>query len=248
MKLRVGLTIAVAALLACPAVLADEKLDAIEKEIVAKWKPIKTMTANMTVEFENQMGAATMKGKLNGKIEVLRKDDKTLLRQETTMTMSGAPNAPEGMTMEMLMVSDGEIAQTLMEQMGQKIVRKMRADQAGSHGTPMDVLESLKKTHVLTVADDAEVEKEKCWVVNAVPKQPQPNAPTKMIHYFRQKDGAMVKMDGFNKDGKAIMKMTMTDIKTNVDIDPKRFEFEVPEGAMVQDMTNMPMPGGQNKP
>ena len=222
------------------AAVADEKLDALEKEITAKWEKVESMTAKMDMAMEMDKGAMKMNHTMKATIEFLRKGDKMLSRMEgemeMIMDMGGQKNT---MKTPMLMVSDGEITHTLAEQMGQKMCVKAKADENSLTGAEM--FKSLREQYDLTMADDEEVDGDKCWVVHAKPKKAgQPGQPVKVAFYFRQKDAATVQMIGYDASDKKVMNTEYTDIKFNEKLDPKRFEFEVPEGVQVMDMTNKP--------
>ena len=222
------------------AAYADEKLDAVEKQIVAKWEKVKSMTAKMDMTMDVNQGGMQMKTTMKGTVEYLRQDAKMLSRMDTEMEtsfeMGGKPNT---MKSSMLMVSDGEISHSLIEQMGQKMCVKNKAD--ANSATGADMFKSLRKDYDLTLGDDESIDGAECWAVNAKPKTTAPpNAPAKFVHYFRQKDGANVQSFGFDAADKKIMTTKYTDIKFNEKLDPTRFKFEVPEGVQVMDMTKTP--------
>ncbi len=222
------------------AAVADEKLDALEKEIAAKWKKVNSMTAKVNMAMEMERGAMKMKTTMKATVEYLRKGEIMLSRMEgeaeMVMDMGGQKNT---MNTPMLTVSDGEFTHALIEQMGQKMCVKTKADADSTTGAAMFKL--LREESDLTVADDEEVDGEKCWVVHGKPKTAtQPGQPVKMAYYFRQKDGAMVQKLGYDATDKQVMTATYSEIKFNEKIDPKRFEFKVPEGVQVMDRTNAP--------
>lgn len=222
------------------AAVADEKLNALEKEIAAKWQKVNSMTAKMNMTMEMDQGAMKMKNTMKATVEYLRKGEKMLSRlegeMEMVMDMGGQKNT---MSTPMLTVSDGEITHMLVEQMGQKMCMKTKTEANSTTGEAMFKL--LREQFDLTVADDEEVDGEKCWVVHGKPKTAtQPGQPVKMVYYFRQKDGATVQMLGYDASDKKVMTATYSEIKFNEKLDPKRFEFEVPEGVQVMDMTNRP--------
>ena len=142
-------------------------------------------------------------------------------------------------SMPILAVCDGEVTHTLMERMGQKVCVKAKAEAQSLAGEAM--FKALREQHNLTLADDEEVNGEKCWVIQATPKTPgRPGEPAKVAYYFRQKDCATVQMLGYDADGNTMMTATFSEIKFDEKLDPKRFEFKVPEGVQVMDMTNRP--------
>jgi len=222
------------------AAVADEKLDAIEKEIATKWKSVNSMTAKMEMIMEMDQGGMKMKNTIKATVEYLRKGEKMLSRMdgqaERVMDMGGQKNT---MTTPMLTVTDGEFTHMLFEQMGQKMCVKTKADEDTLAGEAM--FKMFRENYNLTVADDEEINGDKCWVVNATPKEAgKPGQPAKMVYYFRQKDGATIQWLGYDPSGKQVMTTTYTDVKFNEKLDPKRFEFQVPEGVQVMDQTGAP--------
>jgi outer membrane lipoprotein-sorting protein len=222
------------------AAVADEKLDALEKEIAAKWKKVESLAAKMEMTMDVDQGNMKMKHTMKATVEYLRKGEKMLSRMEgeaeMVMDMGGQKTT---MNTPMLAVSDGEFTHTLVEQMGQKMCMKAKTDESSLAGDAM--FKVLREQYDLTVGDDEEVGAEKCWVVRGTPKKAAgPGQPAKMVYYIRQKDGATVQMLGYDASDKKIMTTTYSEIKVNEKLDPKRFEFEVPEGVQVMDMTNQP--------
>ena len=59
----------------------------------------------------------------------------------------------------------------------------------------------------------------------------------KMVFFFRQDIGLMVRMVSHNEAGKPVTTMTYGDIKLDVDIEPGRFVFKAPEGVEVLDLS-----------
>jgi outer membrane lipoprotein-sorting protein len=116
---------------------------------------------------------------------------------------------------------------------------KAKAEAQSLAGEAM--FKALREQHNLTLADDEELSGEKCWVIHATPKKPgRPGEAAKVAYYFRQKDGATVQMLGYDADGNKMMTATFSEIKFDEKLDPQRFEFKVPEGVQVMDMTGMP--------
>lgn len=222
------------------AAVADDKLDAVEKEIIRKWKEVKSMTAKVTMDSEFKQGSMAMKSTMKSDVEYLRQEGKMLSRLEgETEMVQKMGETEQKLSMPMLAVCDGEVTYTLMERMGQKICVKAKAEAQSLAGEAM--FKALRDQHNLTLADDQEINGEKCWVIHATPKTPgRPGEAAKVAYCIRQKDGATVQMLGYDADGNTIMTATFSDIKFNVKLDPQRFEFKVPEGVQVMDMTNMP--------
>jgi outer membrane lipoprotein-sorting protein len=237
---------------------ADEKLDKIEKEVIAKWKDVKSMAGKMTVNMNANQGGMKITNNMNATIEYMRKGDKFMSRLEGAMKRSmqmGENAEPQTMDTPILAVSDGEFTHTLIEQGGQKMCFKNKTDAKETAGEMM--IKALREQNEIVVKPDEELDGEACWVLAATPKVRQnPAEPAKTDYYLRQKDAALVKLVGYNADGDTLMTMTTADIKFNDKIDPAHFEFKVPEGVQVMDMTGgasapaapASKPGGDEKP
>ena len=229
-------TLLLVGLILAPAALADEKLDQLEKEIAAKWKDIKSMTAKMEMSMDMDQSGMKMKQTMKAAVEYLRKAEKMMSRLEgesnVAMDMGGQT---QNMKSTMLAVSDGEFTHTLVEQMGQKMCMKSKADASATTGEEM--IKLLKEQSDLSVGADEEVNGDKCWVLVAKSKQMQPGAAAKTCYYFRQKDGVIVQWIGYDASDKQNMTVKFTDVKLNETIDPACFEFKVPEGVQVMDNT-----------
>lgn len=233
-------TIAVVLVASVSTAGADEQLDALEKRISAGWKRVNSMTAKMTMTMEMEQPAAKTKTTINATVEFLRRGEKMLSRTEGEMTMTMDMGGKENITkVPFLAISDGEFTRSLIEQMGQKRCIKAKADQNTLTGEAM--FKNLREQFELTMGDDQEIDGEKCWVVYGKPKTPaQPGQPVRMACYIRQKDAATVQLLGYDASDKQVTATTYRDIKFNEKLDPKRFEFEVPEGVQVIDRTNVP--------
>jgi len=229
--------IGAALLLSVASASADDTLESVEKQVIAKWEKVTSMSAKMNMKSRAVMGPTSMSTDMAGTIEMVKKDGKTMLRQEveshSVMKSGETENKMDG---KMVSVSDGETMLSITEQAGQKMATRMRA-QAGNVPGGKQLFDNLRANNELSLGDNAKLAGAKCWVVVAKAKTPNPAAPAKSLLYFRQSDGVMVKMEGSNAEGKTMNVMTMEDIKLNQKIDPARFKLEVPEGVQVMDMT-----------
>lgn len=228
-------------LLAVPAAPALETVEQVEKKLIAQWDALKSFTANMNMITISPMATEERKGA----VEVVRQGEKSKMRMDMTATMK-MPGGQGEMKTKILMVSDGETVTALIDRMGRKMATKTRA--SGKNNMDFGGKKLFEEMHAkfnLTLVDDAEVDGAKCWVIRADLKESDAaQGPVKYMHYFRKQDGLYAKREGFSKYGQSVEKMTLSDIKINPKIDPKRFELEIPEGVQVMDMTSMGGGGG----
>lgn len=209
-----------------------ESLEDVQKEIIAKQKKLKSFTADLVQDINNDMGGMNVKIHGEGNIAVMRKGDNYLARMEMKQdTDMGSMK----MSSKIIQVQDESAMTMLSEQMGQKQAMKMKADQ--SSYDPNKMFETMSKDYELKLLDSKELDGEKVWAVEATAKNPQPSAPTRLVLYFRQADGILTQQEGYTADGNKMMTIDYKNIKTDENLDPKMFNLEIPEGVTVQDMT-----------
>lgn len=233
MKNRLFSLVAALALVLCVSsiAVADEKLDAVEKELTKAWGNFESMTADMTMT----MAMPGMTTKTTGTIELEHKGGKDRYRMDmkSEMDMGGQKMSTASST-----VSDGEFIYTVSEAMGQKTAIKMKPGQ-GQMSAPVgkEAFDSLKEQFELKVLPDETVDGDVAHVLEGKPKQNMGSPITTMKMYFAKKHGIMVKMVGFDANGAEVMSTHYKNVKINPKIDASRFVFKAPEGVEVMDMT-----------
>lgn len=236
------LTVSVALSFTVRAAVADD-LQAVEKKICEQWQQRKSMTAKMTMEMRMEQPGMTMESIGEGTNEMLRKGDKILSRMELKNNMVQKVGDQEmKMSSEVITIIDGDFAYTLQIQnrMDQQIKTAFKTNiDPQMSGDPKLMFEQLAKDNELELAPEETVDGRKVFVIVATPKQKlnYPGAPTKIVYQFDQKDGYLVKMVTYATGDKPLTTMTFSEVKLDVDIDPSRFVFEVPEGVEVLDQT-----------
>lgn len=214
-----------------------ESVEDVEKSILKAAGELKSYTAKSKSVQDMDMGnGMSSKSEMSATIEWAKKGDKSLYRSEMKGTMvqkiSGQEIKNESST---LIVSDGDFLYSVAETMGQKMAMKLKADPLAT-GAPKEMLATLKQNHDVKALPSAKVEDRDCFVLEATPKQAA-GPITKTTYYFCKQTGIAVKTVSADKSGKAVMTNTLSDIKVNTEIDPKRFVFEAPAGVTVQDLT-----------
>ena len=224
-------------LLLTSAARSDDELPAVEKKITEEWSKHKSVTATLTAETHMDMGISVTDGKGTGTFELVRKDSKLYSRMELTSTLvRKIGDEEQKLDQHMLVIVDGEFAYTYSEFAGQKTARKTRIEPKMT-GNPKEILESHRKTHDLKLLPEQEIDGHKTYVIEASPKAGVLVPQRKMVFFFRQDIGLMVRMVAHNEAGKPVTTMTYGDIKLDVDIEPGRFVFKAPEGVEVLDLS-----------
>jgi outer membrane lipoprotein-sorting protein len=223
----------------CSLAVAQDDLKAVEKKIIAGWEKHKSTTAKFTSVTHIEMGEVVSDSKSHGTLELMRKGDKWLLRQEMkTVTTQKFGEQENKMEQEVLSIMDGEYAYTLTDMAGQKMAFKTKIDPKTT-GDPTSTFETLRKDHELKLLPEETIDGSKVYVIEATPKEKATAGYGKTVYYYQQESGVLVKMVAYGEDGKPQMTMTYTDIKLDVDIKPERFVFKAPPGVEVIDQTSV---------
>jgi outer membrane lipoprotein-sorting protein len=222
----------------CAATVRAEDLASVEKDIIKKWQKHKSMRAklNLSGGTEAEGNKAVTTGE--GTFESVRKGDAVLFRTELKRTMEVEAGGQK-MKFEsaVLALYDGKYTYTLTEQVGMKTAIKSKYDPR-SVADLNSFFESLRAEHNLKLLDEQSVDGKDAYAIEATPKSKGPGVPPqKSLYCFSKDDGVMLKQVTYDRAGKPLQTMTYTDIEFDVKIDPKRFEFEAPEGVIVQDRT-----------
>jgi len=217
-------------LLACFASVSADTLESVEKTLIEKYSAYKSLSA--TIHMKMNMGSGAS-GTSIGTVECLTHEGKEKVRSELTMTVKFASQV---LVSKVLNIDDGEDAYMVSEVMGQKrIMRTDRSKVTGRAGGKQ-LFADLKRNNSLKLLPQATADGVSCYVIEATPKKPQPNAPSRMIYYFDKSKGIMVKMEGFNAGGESMVTMTLTDLKLNPKLDPARFKYIPEPGVTVMDL------------
>ncbi len=213
-----------------------ETVDEVSKAITEAAKKVKSISAKTHSEMEMSSPGYKTRRTGDGRFELLRKDDKVYMRNESKEVASteagGQVEKQEGTT---LTIMDGEFLYSYTEMDGQKNAYKMKSD-VNWDASPF---EGVKETHQIEILPDETIDGAPVYVVKLTPKAPAGGAEGKMMQYFRKDCGYPVKLVSFDAEGKPAMTMTYSDIKLGEDIKPERFLFKAPEGIQVLDLTQM---------
>lgn len=225
---------------ACAPLAAADEIEAVEKQIIAAWDKLQTLSGKMTASMEMAGEGFSMKSTQTGTHEMVRKGETLLYRMESesisATTMQGTENKQ---TSKSLMVCDGQHIYSLTETDGQKSANKMKVDHS-----MMDVksfLTQMRKDYVLKLMPEEAVEGQACFVIEASPKEGGAISMGmgKMVVYYAKEFGFPLKTVMYTPDNKPMNTMTYTDVKVNQPIDPARFVFTPPADVKVEDLTNM---------
>ena len=233
-----------AVLCGCGTMAFADDLAEIEKEIVAAWAKVKSYSAKTTSTTTYAYNGRTQKTESQGTTEMVLKGEQAFSRtdmNQTTVTTEDGKTTTE--KTHLLMVGDAEFMWTLNETEEKTTVTKMEAHKAAMY-SPKSYFKTYRDNYTMKSLPDAKFDGADCYVFEARQK-PTEGVPASgpYVTYYRKDCGISVKTLIYDADGKVTMESLTTDLKLNPSISDKRFEFTVPEGVEVMDMT----PEGQKK-
>ena len=239
--------------LACSSV-SGETLEEILKIVEKRGAEIKDMSCTMTMEMDIMRQKVSMSGGLQ-------------MKPPGRMAMAGDMRMQvqnQKMDMKMTMISDGETLYQEVAFGGQRMVNRidlaaagMRAEDMpvapgmGGIGGPESAAESLKQMmDVEVLADETLNDGQKAWVIKGKLKpemlrlggagddaEKMKSLMSGMKVYVGKKDRVVNRMDFLSDQNEKTGSIVFDNVRVNEGIDDKVFTYTVPEGAMVNDMT-----------
>lgn len=213
-------------------------LDAVQRQILERWQKHRSMTAKVTQTEGTEAQGNTAARHGEGTYEFMRKAGKFLFRMEIESAWEVKAGGQDlRVRISTLTVCDGDHVYELSERMGLATALKRKPDPRD--GADLKAfLEILRTRNDLKLLDEESVNGRDVFAIQATPKSKLPSRPYQTVVYYFSKDhGVLLKQEKRDKDGKPLETMSFSDLKFDVKIDPKRFEFKAPEGVVVQDLT-----------
>ena len=213
---------------------ADE-LATVEKKICETWNKHKSLTFKITMSSQWDEGEAIIKGSGSGTGEVLRKGPDVLYRTDLTTSMSRrAPDGDIEMTRDIIIIVDAKDQYVLHDIGGEKMAAKTKINPENSPD-PKVIFERLRRNAELKLLPEETLDGQRVFVLESTPSQSGRQRFSRVVCYFLQDSGALTRKVYYNLNGEAAETRAYTDFKFDVDIDPKRMEFQAPEGVKVRD-------------
>ncbi|MFQ5462699.1 MAG: outer membrane lipoprotein carrier protein LolA [Phycisphaerae bacterium] len=220
------------------AAVADERVDAAQKRIAKAWARVESVSAKFTMKQRVDTNEMSITTDGTGTLELQIKGGKTFSRMEMkTHSMQVVGGQEIKTDAEIVSVDDATFLYTLSKQQGAPPFAMKSKSQPKSWGGDQAAFDQMKQQFTLKLLDDATIEGRTCFVIEATPRNPNGATIAKMVSYFDQHSGMMIKSVSLNQSGKPTQEMAYTDLKFNKGIAPERFVFEAPDGVTVMDMS-----------
>jgi outer membrane lipoprotein-sorting protein len=215
---------------AAPDRRAAARLAEFEKGVLDRQSAVTSLTAKVQIAFEGAQNDDWVKSDARGPMECLIRDGKVLsrceLKLETTTTSAGKESKTKA---EQLLLNDGDYYYTYgtdqyasEEDKDKKYVFRLPQDPIQSCIVTPAYLDVFKRDYHLRVLDEEQIEGKKVWVVEAVRSS---GPEMKTVIYVRRDVPLLVRSVNYDRYGTKIGESTVSDVKLNAKVDPKRFVF-----------------------
>ncbi len=220
------------------AAVADERVDAAQKRIVQAWGKVESVSAKFAMKQRIDTNDMSIKTDGTGTFEYQTKGEKRRFRTEmSTHSVQVVAGQEIKADAEILSIDDAEFLYTLSVQKGAPPFAMKSKSDPKSWGGDKASFERMEKQYTLKLLADATIEGRTCFVIEGTPKDSSGATMGKMVSYYDQGTGMMIKSVSVDKSGKPTQEMAYTDLKFNNGIAADRFVFKAPEGVTVMDMS-----------
>jgi outer membrane lipoprotein-sorting protein len=207
-----------------------QTLDEAKTALNEAFAKVETLTAQVVMNMSMGPG---MSMKSTGSVALLREGDVVKYRQESKMSMEGAPAGVGDNTS--ISLYDGESMYLITDMMGRKTAIKSDPKKDGNLPAPggQPLWDSLDKDYTLTRLDDEKIDGKVCYVLKGEPKEPELTGPS--TFYFDQELGVLRRIEMKSPDIPGMSTINYSDFQVNAELDPGMFVFKKEEGMQVVD-------------
>lgn len=215
-------------------ICSEESKEQIIKSIETKAALIATYRADLSMSMDVMGEKMVTQGSI-----FFKKPDKSYIENDIVMGT---------MKMKQIIVSDGKTVWTYQPTM--KMVTKIDlgkvmavTDDKSNGQMSGDISEPFRgyNEESISYVRTDQILGEKVYIFQGVPgsspMQKQAFMPAKIETWVSAVDGLIRKLIMFSDEGKEMMVQSYTNIETNIEVEDSRFDFVVPDGIQVMDLT-----------
>lgn len=209
---------------------AQEALDSVEKKVAAAWSQVKSLTAKTLTDsnFEDQLVTNF------GTLEYMKDGGRELARVDVTMRRKLPDRNAEVKT---AMLYDGNHMYTITDHGTAKAAAKQQPNNLNIAPGGQRFFAILKQSNALRVLPDEKLDGEDVFVIEARPRNPDPQVADQIKFYVSKSTGLRRKAIGTDANGRVVFSSEYTEIKLNGPASADRFKFEAPPDVDVIDAT-----------
>jgi len=221
----------------------DPKLEAVEKELIANWKNLKSLSAKIHLQAEmfNKYGRISSDGEglfaidRNGGKERFYKQLKTTV----TNTFNGKPLSDESAAVA---VTIDDITQSMADSIDTKYIVRKKATYSDRRDAPT-VLAFLHQVGTVSLLQTKTLDGRKTHVIESKYTSPE-NLITRMVVHFDNQTGVAIRITTYDASGASVNISTLTITTENKGVLESNFELPSSESAIMIDLTqkNNPAP------
>lgn len=217
---------------------SDPAIAEFEAKLVKMVKEHKSFSAKVTQRLDHSGAGSWDRSDGTGTIEYLIQNDKILFRADLTTDSLTTIGAEEYKTHDVhTLYWDGEFAYDVGETNGKKVGFKSKIDPMQSAVPTKSYFDALEPDYTLKLLPDEKIDGKDVWVLEIRPKDLSKAVASRMVSYFRKDAPLVVKTISYDKYNRPFQWLSLSDIKINPKLDPKRFEVRRPDGVEWVDWT-----------
>lgn len=221
------------------AVAPEIELARLEKQLDRLWAAHKSISAQLVTSVFLDFGELSATSKGEGRFELLRDGNDTLVRIEQTSTTTTRQKDRETRTQQQLLtVIDARHTYVLSDVAGQRMALKSLRDPQ-LFNQPSAVLEILRKDYDLTLQPADQLNGRKVVVIEGATRARPLREPVRVTAAFDEATGVLVRLVYLGVDSRPIQAIAYTDLKVDEDLARDRFTFNPPDGVPVVDRTTV---------
>ena len=213
----------------------ERSLDDVLAELSAKWETIHSLSAEVNMVAHDKNEAQNLRYGGIGAYACIKKNGKLTIRRDMVNTiLPGVGPATRERTSTI--ISDDEFTYILTEEDGKKSAQKMETDKneivrVGGRA----LFDQLKSIYELELKPNLVVEGREVYIITGRPRE----GTGRHAFGFDREWGVMVQWRIENESGLSSRTITFSHIRLNPEFDESHFEFQLPDGVQMFDMTKI---------
>lgn len=216
----------------------ERSLDQVLAELSAKWETIHSLSAEVNMVAHDKNEAQNLRYGGIGAYACIKKNGKLTIRRDMVNTiLPGVGPATRERTSTI--ISDDEFTYMLTEEDGKKSAQKMETDKneivrVGGR----TLFDQLKSLYELELKPNLVLEGREVYIIAGRPR----TGTGRTAFGFDREWGVMVQMRMENESGLSSRTVAFTHIRLNPEFEESHFEFQLPDGVQMFDMTKIGKP------
>ena len=208
-------------------------LDDLFVELSAKWAKIESLSAEVNMMAQDKNEKQNLQYGGYGNYACIKKNGKLIVRRDMVNTIVPNPGEATRVRTSAIIVDD-QTTYMWGEEGGKEFAQKMKTDKNEIIRVGGRVLfDQLKSLYELELRPNLVLDGREVYVVAGIPR----SGAGRTAFLFDCELGVMVQMRMENESGLSVRTVTFSKLRINPEFDESHFEFSLPDGVDVFDMT-----------